>query len=144
MAKEGNISPFYSEDMGLEARVLMGEVSMGLTGDEDMTIVPSVLQVLFCFFSLHTNWSMKEVERDTSHKQSPGRTWARAQLSRWGRQSVPIFLSLLCPINSFSAENEDKSLHSRNLRAASPSFCGAECWHHRWPTICHLPSAITL
>lgn len=120
--------------------MLMGEVSMGLTGDEDMTIVPSVLQFLFCFFSLHTNWSMKEVERDTSHKQRPaGHGRGRECSCQDGVDSLSQYLSLLCPINSLSAENEDKSLSPRNLHAASPSFCGTvlalQMAHHLSPPL---------
>lgn len=77
--------------------MLMGEVSMGLTGDEDMAIVPSVLQFLFCFFSLHTNWSMKEVERDTSHKQRPaGHGRGRECSCQDGVDSLSQYFCLCC------------------------------------------------
>lgn len=45
--------------------------------------------------------------------------------------AIPVSLSSLCTNNSFSAENEDKSLHSVSLCVASPSLCGAGSFHYK-------------
>lgn len=116
----------------------MGEVSMGLTGDEDMITVPSVPQFLFCFFSLHTNWSMKWKETHHTSRDAQDMGVEQSAAVKTGRQSVPIFLSSLCSINSFSAENEDE-IAALQKPLCSVSFLlrgrklSLQCSHHRWP-----------
>lgn len=79
------------------------------------------------------------------------RGWPWHSHYRRSSSAPPDVLSFsLSAINSFSAQNEDKSLCSRKLRLVSHSFCGAEKFSStkhsccRWLAICHIPSCYHL
>lgn len=96
----------------------------------------------------HRTWTME------CHAPLPPAGQAHSLEERGVTRFFPMILS--SPGTTNSAENEDKLLHSRNLCTAPaphnmppPPPVGAEALiatlsRHRWPAICHLPSAITL
>lgn len=84
---------------------------------------------------------------ERSHHGPPkGGTWGAAAFADEPSALPELPSSPLSAVNSFSAQNEDKSLRSRKLHLASPPFRGAEKFplkkrsYCRWLAICHPPS----